>query len=332
MSVLRAEHLSKKFGANKAALDKLSLTLEPGEFFCLLGPSGCGKSTLLRLLGGYLAADSGQIFLNERAITGEPPEKRGTGMVFQNYALFPHLSVLDNVAFGLRVRGIRRVERRRKAAEMLTWIGLTEEEWNRKPRSLSGGQQQRVAVARALITEPALLMLDEPFANLDRLLRERLREEIRDLQGSSGTTTLLVTHDREEAFAIADRIGIMSEGRLLQVGTPQNIFHTPATVFVADFLGHRNLIPVADYPDQAALPKGSGGTVLLHQKELILHLHEVPNSYLVTVTQCRFAATHYVLSVELASGITIEVLHYQLSIGETRWLEIPPQALSLLSA
>jgi ABC-type Fe3+/spermidine/putrescine transport system ATPase subunit len=230
--------------AARPAVDQVSLTVTRGCFFALLGPSGCGKTTLLRLLGGYLAPQKGTIHLDGEDVTRWSPERRNVGMVFQNYALFPHLSARANVAFGLEMRRLSRRERYQRTEEMLERVGLALDERGRYPHQLSGGQQQRVALARALVIEPRLLLLDEPLANLDRHLREQLRGSLRDLQRRTGVTTLLVTHDQEEALALADQVGVMTAGRLLQVGPPRELYRRPLCPFVARFLGEANLFEV----------------------------------------------------------------------------------------
>ena len=233
--MVEIERVSKSFG-RVTALRELSLAVHPGELLAVLGPSGCGKTTLLRLVGGYEHPDEGRIRLAGQDVTTEPPERRRAGMVFQSYALFPHLTVLENVAFGLRVRGRPKAERRRRALEALALTGLEGLE-SRRPAELSGGQQQRVAVARALVLEPEVLLLDEPFANLDRAVRVRLRDELRTLQRRVGVTTIFVTHDQEEAVALADRIAVLNEGRLEQIGPALELCYRPATEFVASFFG-----------------------------------------------------------------------------------------------
>jgi ABC-type Fe3+/spermidine/putrescine transport system ATPase subunit len=195
-----------------AVLAGVSLGVAPGGFFSLLGPSGGGKTTLLRLVGGYLTPSAGRIRIHGRDVTGRPPEARNVGMVFQNYALFPHLSARENVAFGLEMHKVPRAARARRAEAMLDRVGLSAAERDRRPSRLSGGQQQRVALARALVIEPALLLLDEPLANLDRQLREQLRGELKELQRRTGVTTVLVTHDRDEALQLADRVGVLAAG------------------------------------------------------------------------------------------------------------------------
>ncbi len=227
--------IHKSFGA-VTALAGLSLALQPAELLAVLGPSGCGKSTLLRIAGGYEAPDSGAVRIGGRDVTHLPPEARNIGMVFQNYALFPHLNVQENVEFGLRMRGVSAPQRRRRSTEVLALTALTGVE-SRLPAELSGGQQQRVALARALAIEPPILLLDEPLANLDRNVRLRMRGELRALQQRLAIPTILVTHDQEEALAIADRIAILNAGRLEQTGGVLDLCLRPASPFVSAFLG-----------------------------------------------------------------------------------------------
>jgi ABC-type Fe3+/spermidine/putrescine transport system ATPase subunit len=220
----------------------VSLTVPPGRLLALLGPSGCGKTTLLKLVGGYLTPNSGRVLLRQRDVTVLPPEVRNAGMVFQNYALFPHLTARQNVAFGLEVRRVSRADRNRRVNAMLDRVGLSAAERDRKPTALSGGQQQRVALARALVIEPDALLLDEPLANLDRHLRDQLRGELRALQRQTSVTAVLVTHDQEEALAVSDLVGVMEAGRVLQVGPSAEVYTRPRTPFVARFLGAANLL------------------------------------------------------------------------------------------
>lgn len=239
MSVaVELQYLTRTFGAVRA-LDGLNLRIEPGELVALLGPSGCGKTTAMRILAGLEEATSGSVLVDGRDITGVPANKRDMGMVFQAYSLFPHLTVLDNVAFGLKMRGVGAGERRSRAAEMLELVGLSAQS-GRYADELSGGQQQRVALARALAVRPRVLLLDEPLSALDAKVRTQLRDEIRRVQLEVGTTTLFVTHDQEEALAVADRVGVMNAGRLEQLAAPAELYAHPATPFVADFVGLNN--------------------------------------------------------------------------------------------
>jgi putative spermidine/putrescine transport system ATP-binding protein len=233
--------LRRRFGT-VTALDGLDLDLAPGELVALLGPSGCGKTTALRVLAGLEDADEGQVLVDGRDITHLPASRRDMGMVFQAYSLFPHLTVMQNVEFGLRLRGRRAAERRRRAAGMLDLVDMSDHA-SRYPHQLSGGQQQRVALARALAIEPQVLLLDEPLSALDAKVRVALRDEIRRVHTEVGTTTLFVTHDQEEALALADRVGVMRAGRLEQLGSPDEVYRRPASAFVADFVGLNNSVP-----------------------------------------------------------------------------------------
>ena len=235
---VRLEGLSRHYGS-VVALDKLDLTLEPGQLIALLGPSGCGKTTTLRLLAGLEDADAGRVIVGGRDITHVSASKRDMGMVFQAYSLFPHMTVRQNVAFGLRLRRVSAAERDQRAIEMLELVGLAEHA-TRYPHQLSGGQQQRVALARALAIEPQVLLLDEPLSALDAKVRAQLRDEIRRIQLEVGITTLFVTHDQEEALAIADRVGVMRAGHLEQLAPPTEVYSRPATSFVAEFVGLSN--------------------------------------------------------------------------------------------
>jgi iron(III) transport system ATP-binding protein len=237
---IRLEGISKTFPGVQA-LEGIDLTIAPGEFFTLLGPSGCGKTTLLRTIAGFYAQDSGHVYLDEECIDAMPAYRRDTGMVFQNYAVFPHLTVFDNVAFGLRNRRVPRQEIRRRVGRALAMARLSGLE-RRTPDQLSGGQQQRVGLARAMVIEPRVLLMDEPLSNLDAKLRLEMRGEIRDLQRELGITTVYVTHDQEEALVISDRIAVMKSGRLQQVGRPWEIYKSPANTFVASFVGSMNFV------------------------------------------------------------------------------------------
>lgn len=233
--------ISKKFG-DVVAVEKASFEIEDGELFFLLGPSGCGKTTLLRLIAGFISPDEGRIVFGERLMNDVPPNRRNTGMVFQNYALWPHMTVSRNVEYGLRVRKVPSEERRRKVEEVLSLVrmsGLGE----RHPNELSGGQQQRVALARVLAVRPDVLLLDEPLSNLDARLRIEMRDEIKRIHKETGITFLYVTHDQKEALSMADRIALMNEGRIEQIGTPREIYSLPKSRFVATFLGRMNPIP-----------------------------------------------------------------------------------------
>lgn len=233
--------VSKRYG-DTLAVDDFSLGIERGEFVTLLGPSGCGKTTTLNMIAGFITPTSGDIDIKGTPVTDLPPFERDTSMVFQSYALFPHMTVFDNVAFGLRMRKVEKSEIAAKVGEALHKVHLAGLE-SRYPRELSGGQQQRVALARAIVTRPAVLLLDEPLSNLDLKLREAMRLELKSLQRDLGITSVYVTHDQDEALAMSDRIAVMNLGHIEQVGSPEEVYESPATLFVATFVGATNLMP-----------------------------------------------------------------------------------------
>lgn len=239
MHVLEVRDMTRRFaGMTHPAVDSVSFRVEPGEIFGLLGPSGCGKTTTLRMIAGFESPDNGTVLIREREVVSLPPERRNVGFVFQDYALFPHLPVLRNVMFAMRGTPARLREKR--AAELLRMVGLTRVD-QRMPDELSGGQQQRVAIARALGADPQLLLMDEPFSNLDVALRDATRREVRALLKEQGLNAILVTHDQEEALSFCDRLAVMNAGKIEQVGTPEEVYHHPRTAFVAQFLGRSNL-------------------------------------------------------------------------------------------
>ncbi len=238
---VRLENVTKRFD-NVVAVDRVSLDIQKGEFFFLLGPSGCGKSTLLRLIAGLYQPEGGRVFFDDRDMTEIPPNERNTGMVFQNYALWPHMTVWKNVEYGLTIRKVSQEDRLRRVLKALQMVQM-ESYAERSPNQLSGGQQQRVALARALVVEPDVVLLDEPLSNLDARLRLEMREQIQDLHRQIGITMIYVTHDQKEALAMADRMAVMRMGRVGQVGDPRSLYARPSSRFVADFIGEINLLP-----------------------------------------------------------------------------------------
>lgn len=302
-------------GEEIRAVDGVSLVIEPGEMVTLLGPSGCGKTTILRMLAGFEQPTSGQILLGGQDLTNVAPNVRNTAMVFQSYALFPHMTVADNIGYGLRFRNVSKDEAEKRVARMMELVGLKGFE-KRMPGQLSGGQQQRVALARALVVEPELLLFDEPLSNLDAKLRESMRNEIRAIQQRLGITAVYVTHDQSEAMALSDRIVVMNKGRIEQVGTPETIYRRPATRFVADFVGkvsflrgevvgrcgHETLIRVQDQtlpvPD---LPADLTGAVDLVCRPEALFLTDGPG-LLGTITRATYLGQTIEYAIRLNSG------------------------------
>jgi putative spermidine/putrescine transport system ATP-binding protein len=320
MARLELAGLSKRYG-DLHAVRAVDLRVEQGELVVLLGPSGCGKTTTLRMIAGFVAATSGRVLLDGRDVTSLPPYRRNTGMVFQGYALFPHLSAADNVAFGLEMRRVPAADRRRRVGEALRLVRL-ERLADRLPRHLSGGQQQRVALARALVIEPDVLLLDEPLSNLDAKLRQEVRVEIRQLQRRLGITTVMVTHDQEEALTMADRLVVMSHGEIQQVGTQQDLYERPCNRFVAAFVGRSNFF--TGRVDAAGVFRTDGGLVIRcggaagpgrrvlavrPEKIAIARVprSDLPNSHPGTVEFASYlgAVTEY--HVRLASGETVMV-------------------------
>lgn len=254
MSQIKLEDVTKTFG-DVVAADSLNITVESGQLFTLLGPSGCGKTTTLRIVGGFEQPDTGDVYLGDRVVTNEPPANRDTAMVFQNYAIWPHKTVFENVAYGLKIRGFSRQTTEEKIGEVLELVGLTKYE-DRHPGQLSGGQQQRVALARSLAVEPSVLLMDEPLGNLDAKLRKEMRVEVRRLQQRLEITMIWVTHDQQEALAISDKLAVMQHGKIVQIDTPFEIYNNPQNLFVAEFLSNANIY-------ECVVESISNGTVML---------------------------------------------------------------------
>lgn len=312
-----------------SVLEEISFNLEPGQFLTLLGPSGCGKTTLLKIIGGYLHARTGQQFLQNREVTHLPPEKRDIGMVFQHYALFPHLTARANVTFPLEVRGIAKPERERRAETILDLVGLDESQRSRKPSQLSGGQQQRVALARALVFDPRLLLLDEPLANLDRNLRDQFRSELRSLQKRTGVTTIMVTHDQEEAMGISDVLGVMNQGRILQWGSPRDLYDRPNCRFVAQFLGEANIVPGSFFKG----PQLTSSSEFLVRPERIV-LGEGTASCLwhsmATLQSIVYLGADCLMEWLTPNGAILKVrsrTHGSFQVGQTEQIGIPTEAI-----
>ncbi len=296
---VRLDCVSFGYGSAPVVRD-ISLAVPAGQLLALLGPSGCGKTTLLKLLGGYLTPSAGRVELRGRDVTALPPEARNAGMVFQNYALFPHLTARQNVAFGLEIRRVSRTERDRRVNHILDRVGLSTDERDRKPAALSGGQQQRVALARALVIEPDVLLLDEPLANLDRHMRDQLRGELRAVQRQAGVATVLVTHDQEEALAVSDLLGVMANGRVLQIGPPAEVYDRPRTPFVARFLGAANLFSGKHVGSAAAV-------VMVRPEHCTLNADGCRWSWPGRVAAITFLGADAILDVACDNGLSLRV-------------------------
>jgi iron(III) transport system ATP-binding protein len=355
MPLLSLKNLSKSFDKT-AAVAGVSLEVERGEFFGLLGPSGCGKTTTLRMIAGLEQPDSGSIEFEGNDITNLPAERRGFGMVFQNYALFPHLNVLENVAFGLRARHKPKAEIRERVSSALELVQLPGYE-TRRVDELSGGQQQRVAIARAIAIEPALLLFDEPLSNLDVTLREETRGELRELVTRLGLTAVYVTHDQEEAFALCDRISVMVGGHILQTGRPRDLYERPAQLSVGKFLGRNNLIRVmrlsssksevgefktldGDHTiripvdDQNLAPLNQPCILAIRPEHVLVTNSDekLENALPATVREINFAGATSSIRLD-ANGLIIEALALAadgIAVGDRRTVVLPPERISLL--
>ncbi|GAB3768534.1 ABC transporter ATP-binding protein [Microlunatus parietis] len=349
MIPIHLDKISKTYQESATAVPTVSVdfTVEQGEFFTLLGPSGCGKSTLLRMIAGFVAPSSGRIRFADRDVTTTPAHKRGIGMVFQNYALFPHLTVLDNVGYGLKLRKITKAARLPRIEKALQRVGL-EGYGQRRIDQLSGGQQQRVALARAIVIEPEVLLLDEPLSNLDAKLREETRMQIRDVQQAAATTAIYVTHDQAEAMAMSDRIAVLADGRAHQIDTPQKVYAEPATAFVARFIGRSNVVPaeIAGLAEGTAEVRLGDGLVQARRHPDVeaaegqrVELSIRPESLQVTsletarlrglVRSREFLGSTAVLEVELegvAETVTVATPNLEVAQGARIGLEVEPRS------
>jgi len=302
-------HLVKQYGAT-TAVDRIDLRIEGGRYCCLLGPSGCGKTTTLRMVAGHEAVTDGDILLGARNITDLPAAERGTAMMFQSYALFPHLSALDNVAFSLKMRGVDRTTRHARAMELLERVSLAALA-ARKPAELSGGQQQRVALARALINEPKVLLLDEPLSALDPFLRIRMRAELKEWQAKLSMTFVHVTHSQEEAMALADLVVVMNAGRIEQQGRPRDVFNAPRTEFVARFIGGHNVIPAS-----------GGSLVAVRADKTQLSRAPLPagaNVVAATVRAVEYQGTHVVVTLVSDEVAELSVMLTEATFAAAPW-------------
>ena len=313
MTFLVLERLTKKFG-EQAAVNQLSLAVKKGEFVSLLGPSGCGKTTTLQMIAGFQPPTSGAIMLEGQDLGAVKPAHRGLGVVFQSYALFPHMTAAENVAFGLQMQGVPKAECERRVKQTLALVGLTALA-DRYPRRMSGGQQQRVALARALVIKPRILLLDEPLSNLDAKLREDMQIELRQIQRTVGTTTILVTHDQSEAMALSDRIVVMNQGHVEQIASPHEAYERPATAFVASFLGRTNVLAVRVTGNGIAIGDGhwavaSGAvpaTVVVRPEKIAFARPDRPNAVSGTVKARIFQGNHWLYYVDTQAGLVIVI-------------------------
>ncbi|HEX4139875.1 MAG TPA: ABC transporter ATP-binding protein [Candidatus Methylacidiphilales bacterium] len=322
---ITVRNLVKAFGADARVVDDVSFAIAPGEMFFLLGPSGCGKTTVLRMLAGFLEPDAGEILFDARKMNGVAPQNRNTAMVFQNYAIWPHLTVFENVAYGPRARKLSPSEIDKRVAEALRVARLGDLA-QRKPAQLSGGQQQRVALARALAVDPGLILLDEPLSNLDARLRLELRGELKRIHGETRTTCLYVTHDQEEALSLADRIAVMNRGRIEQVGTPRDIYEKPANEFTARFMGELNVV-AAESPLAAALRGPERRRIGFRPESARLD----GDGIAATVRHATYLGSKTELLVAVATGETLKLWTAGMAAaGETVRFSVPTEKLILL--
>jgi putative spermidine/putrescine transport system ATP-binding protein len=343
---LKLDRVTRRFH-DTTALDGLSLTISRGEFVALLGPSGCGKSTALNCIAGLLSLSSGSIFLDERRIDVLRPEERGFGMVFQNYALFPHMSVRKNIGFGLMMRRVRREEARRRIDAALALVQLAQH-GEKLPGQLSGGQQQRVALARAIAVDPPLILMDEPLSNLDAKLRLEMRHEIRRIHREVKRTTIYVTHDQDEALSLADRIVVLQDGHVQQVGTPEDLYLRPANLAVARFMGYRNIIELGvEHADGTAVtlsggdvrlrgtaqaPIGSDRAIIAVRPEDIALGRGAANVLPGTVDQVEYCGRDYLVDVVTSAGTFYLRSERRVSPDETVDLSIAPERVLVFPA
>jgi putative spermidine/putrescine transport system ATP-binding protein len=345
ISELRLDEVSRSFGG-KLALDRLDVTIKGGEFVALLGPSGCGKSTALNCLAGLLPLTGGAVWLDGRRIDGLPPEQRGFGMVFQNYALFPHMSVRANIGFGLRMHRTPKQEARKRIDEAIALVQL-EEHADKYPAQLSGGQQQRVAIARAIVLEPPLVLMDEPLSNLDAKLRLEMRTEIKRIHQALGLTTIYVTHDQEEALSLADRLVLLRDGREQQIGTPEEVYTEPVNRFVASFMGYRNTVelPVTESSGTTVSLAGEGlaltgtrrekfnGTAIAAIRPEDFTVGDGPNAIEVTVEVVEYHGREQAVQVRTAAGVALHLrADARLAPGDRLTISVPPERVLVFAA
>ncbi len=319
---ITADHLVKSYSPGSRVVDDVSFVIEPGEMFFLLGPSGCGKTTVLRMLAGFITPDSGAILFDQRRMNDVAPQDRQTAMVFQNYAIWPHLTIYENVAYGPRARKLATKEIDQRVRNALRVVRL-EDLAQRKPAQLSGGQQQRVALARALAVDPNLILLDEPLSNLDARLRLELREELQRIHRETKSTCLYVTHDQEEALSLADRLAVMNQGRIEQIGKPVELYERPVNEFVARFMGEINVLPTGS-PLAAELQAPAGRKMGFRPESAVV----TGDGVAATVKRAVYLGSKVELVVEAATGESLKLWTKEIvSVGETLRFSIPPGRL-----
>ena len=340
--IIELSHISKSFG-DKQVLDDVSLFVKKGEFVTILGPSGCGKTTLLRILAGFGTADEGEIKIAGEDITQVPPHMRPVNTVFQRYALFPHLNVYDNIAFGLKLKGVKADEIEARVTKALKMVGMTDYEW-RDVNSLSGGQQQRVAIARAIINRPQVLLLDEPLAALDLKMRKDMQMELKEMHKTLGITFVYVTHDQEEALTLSDSIVVMSEGRVQQIGTPTDIYNEPANSFVADFIGESNILNGVMVQDRLVrfmnrdfecVDAGFGENVpvdvVIRPEDVYIMAKSGSGMFDGVVQSCIFKGVHYEMTILTSDGYEIMIQDYNaFDVGQEVSLIVKPSDIHVM--
>ena len=340
--IIELSHISKNFG-DKQVLDDVSLFVKKGEFVTILGPSGCGKTTLLRILAGFGTADQGEIKIAGEDITKVPPHQRPVNTVFQRYALFPHLNVYDNIAFGLKLKGVKSDEIEARVTKALKMVGMTDYEW-RDVNSLSGGQQQRVAIARAIINRPQVLLLDEPLAALDLKMRKDMQMELKDMHKTLGITFVYVTHDQEEALTLSDTIVVMNEGRVQQIGTPTDIYNEPANSFVADFIGESNILNGVMVQDRlvrfmgrdfecvdAGFGENASVDVVIRPEDVYIMAKSGSGMFDGVVQSCIFKGVHYEMTVLTSDGYEIMIQDYNaFDVGQEVSLIVKPSDIHVM--
>ena len=340
--IIELSHISKSFG-DKQVLDDVSLYVKKGEFVTILGPSGCGKTTLLRILAGFGTADEGEIKIAGEDITKVPPHLRPVNTVFQRYALFPHLNVYDNIAFGLKLKGVKDDEIEARVTKALKMVGMTDYEW-RDVNSLSGGQQQRVAIARAIINRPQVLLLDEPLAALDLKMRKDMQMELKDMHKTLGITFVYVTHDQEEALTLSDSIVVMSEGRVQQIGTPTDIYNEPANSFVADFIGESNILNGVMVQDRLVrfmgrdfecVDSGFGENVpvdvVIRPEDVYIMAKSGSGMFDGVVQSCIFKGVHYEMTILTSDRYEIMIQDYNaFEVGQEVSMIVKPSDIHVM--